>query len=118
MGNRNYLRGRAKEYQLKSDLEKKGYIVFRTAGSHGLADLIAVKPNREIGTADLWPEIQFIQIKSSIHFKKETVMYVPIEHLMVYWYEFPIKTKEWYAEAKESIRRVHRLKSKGNRKAV
>ncbi len=50
--NKNYVRGRAKEYRLKKKYGKLGYVVLRTAGSHGFADLIA------IGT-----EIRFIQVK-------------------------------------------------------
>jgi len=60
--NRNYNRGRKKEYLLKDRFEKEGYIVFRTAGSHSDIDLIAVKP-RKVGMADLYPEIHFIQVK-------------------------------------------------------
>jgi Holliday junction resolvase len=111
MPNRNYLRGRAKEYQLKEKLEKRGYIVFRTSGSHGIADLIAIKPRKDIGTADLWPEVRFIQIKSSIHFKEETVTQKFINHIVIEWHEFPIKTKEFYEAAKKSKRRMVGRKS-------
>jgi Holliday junction resolvase len=37
-----YHKGRRFEYQVKKWLEKQGYIVLRTAGSRGFADLIAV----------------------------------------------------------------------------
>jgi hypothetical protein len=43
MPNRNYRKGRAYEYEIKKRYEKLGYTVFRTAGSHSPADLIAVK---------------------------------------------------------------------------
>lgn len=46
MPNRNYLRGRQFEYQLKKDLEENGWTVLRTAGSHGFADLIALKEDQ------------------------------------------------------------------------
>lgn len=39
----NYKKGRAFEYFIYHKLEDKGYLVFRTAGSHGVADLIAFK---------------------------------------------------------------------------
>lgn len=110
MTNVNYRRGRKKEYLLKERLEQDGYIVFRTSGSHGIADLIALKPRKE-GSADKWPEIRLIQIKSSIHFKEETVTHKLINHLVIEWFQFPIKTKEWYAKTKRPIRRVHRFKS-------
>jgi hypothetical protein len=41
--NRNYNRGRAFEYARKKAWEKVGYIVLRTAGSHGDFDLVAVR---------------------------------------------------------------------------
>lgn len=111
MPNINYLRGRAHEYRLKDKLEKEGYIVFRTSGSHGIADLIAVKPQL-IGDADMFPEVRFIQIKSSIRFREEKMDKKLIDHLVIDWYEFPIKTKEWYAKAKKPVRRIRRLKPK------
>ena len=39
----NYSKGRAFEYRVKRYLEDKGFVVFRTAGSHSQADLIALK---------------------------------------------------------------------------
>lgn len=38
-----YAKGRRLEYRAKKILEAQGYTVFRTAGSHGLFDLIAIK---------------------------------------------------------------------------
>lgn len=111
MPNQNYRRGRAKEYLLKDRLEKDGYTVFRTSGSHGVADLIALKP-RVDGEADKWPEVRLIQIKSSIHFREELVKHKLIDHLVIEWFQFPIKTKEFYAAKKKSLRRVRRLKPK------
>jgi Holliday junction resolvase-like predicted endonuclease len=39
-----YRRGRAYEYKVKKQLEREGWTVLRTAGSHGLFDLIAINP--------------------------------------------------------------------------
>lgn len=55
MVNKNYVSGRAKEYRIKKQFEDKGYIVLRTAGSHGFADLIAIHPNQRL--------VKFIQCK-------------------------------------------------------
>ena len=113
--NRNYRRGRQKEYQLKDRFENEGYVVFRTAGSHGIADLILIKPNTEIGEADLCPEIRFIQVKSGIHvreIKKETRF---INHLQVEFFYLPTKTKEWYADRKN--RRNKRMAKKASKKS-
>jgi Holliday junction resolvase len=43
MPNRQYKRGRALEYLMKDKLEKQGYFVVRAAGSHGVADIMAIK---------------------------------------------------------------------------
>lgn len=51
--NSNYKKGRAFEYRIKKKFEKQGYIVLRTSGSHGFADLIAVRKG----------EVIFIQCK-------------------------------------------------------
>ena len=55
MPNRNYQRGRAKEYRIKKRYEFFGYEVLRTAGSHGFADLIAIDRKKKV--------ILFIQCK-------------------------------------------------------
>lgn len=41
MPNKNYRSGRAFEYEIKKAWEEAGYIVLRTAGSHGIFDLVA-----------------------------------------------------------------------------
>ena len=43
MVNKNYIAGRRFEYKVKKYYEDKGYTVLRTSGSHGFADLIAVR---------------------------------------------------------------------------
>jgi hypothetical protein len=59
MTNKNYKKGRKKEYKIKKLLEKEGYIVLRSAGSHGFADLVAVRKPKEREVR----EIKFIQCK-------------------------------------------------------
>lgn len=41
MVNKNYVKGANFERKIKKQYEDKGYLVFRTAGSHSVADLIA-----------------------------------------------------------------------------
>ena len=55
MPNANYQKGRRKEYSLKKKFEREGFIVLRTAGSHGFADLIAIDRDARV--------IKFIQCK-------------------------------------------------------
>lgn len=57
MPNKAYGRGRALEYAMKDKLEKQGYFVVRAAGSHGVADLVAIKYYK------LGAEILFISCK-------------------------------------------------------
>lgn len=59
--NKNYNRGRIKEWEAKKILEKEGFTVLRTAGSHGCADIIAALYDPP------YEEVWFIQIK---RFKK------------------------------------------------
>lgn len=42
-GNKHYKVGRSLEYAVKKALEQDGYTVFRSAGSHSQADLIAIR---------------------------------------------------------------------------
>lgn len=42
MPNKNYISGRAFEYKVKKYLESHGHLVFRSAGSHSIADLISI----------------------------------------------------------------------------
>ena len=44
MPNSNYTAGRALEYRVIKDLRSKGLEALRTAGSHGVADIVAFHP--------------------------------------------------------------------------
>jgi len=56
----NYKRGRNAEYVIKQKFEKEGYVVIRSAGSHGPADLIAARDH----------EIILIQVKTNGYLSK------------------------------------------------
>lgn len=56
MPNRHYEKGKRKEYKIMNDLKTQGWIVLRTAGSHGFADLIAIHKLTKV--------IKFIQCKA------------------------------------------------------
>lgn len=64
MGNKNYEKGVRKERKIKAQLEREGYTVLRTAGSHGFADLIAVRSDGKI---------RFIQCKPDNISKKKAM---------------------------------------------
>jgi len=43
MPNKNYISGRNFEYRVRDYLVSKGYLVIRSAGSKGVADLVAIR---------------------------------------------------------------------------
>ena len=43
MPNKNYISGRNFEYKVRDYLTSKGYLVIRSAGSKGVADLVAIR---------------------------------------------------------------------------
>lgn len=113
MGNNHYRQGRQKEYELKARLEHDGYMVFRTAGSHSPADLVAVRPNKAVGEADLFPEVRFIQVKSSQDIAEERREIQFINHLQVEFFYLPIHTKKWYAKRTIKCRRSKKTRTQG-----
>ena len=56
--NRNYRKGIRAEYKLKQMLEERGWVVVRSAGSHGFWDLVAFRFER--GSVD----ILLLQVKA------------------------------------------------------
>jgi Holliday junction resolvase len=50
MPNKKYESGRSFEYRVMKYLQSKGWMVFRSAGSHSIADLIALKPGHPVRT--------------------------------------------------------------------
>ena len=42
MPNKNYISGRAFEYKVMKELRDMGFLVMRTAGSHGPFDIVAI----------------------------------------------------------------------------
>ena len=55
MPNKNYVKGRRKEYKICHELRDCGLIALRTAGSHGFVDVIGIDIHNK--------EIRFIQAK-------------------------------------------------------
>lgn len=66
-GNKHYKVGRSLEYAVKKALEQDGYTVFRSAGSHSQADLIAIRPDEWLQPNDSsitkYPFVQLVQCK-------------------------------------------------------
>jgi hypothetical protein len=64
-----YARGVRKEYELVKELREAGWHVIRAAGSHGLADVIAIDA--------LSRDIRFYQVKYSIDGKFHDIPMLP-----------------------------------------
>lgn len=118
MPNHNYQRGRRREYEIKEKLTGEGWLCFRTAGSHSLADIVALKPAK-CGHADCF-KVKLVQSKSAKDIKAFTIE--PIADLSgifpvnVEFWRFP--TKAGASERKK--KRVHnkRLLQKAKARAL
>lgn len=68
MPNKSYQKGYRFEREIKQYLEQKGYLVFRMAGSHSLADLIVFDHTK-------WKAVYLIQCKcGSAKMNKEAIV--------------------------------------------
>ena len=72
MPNKNYIKGRRKEYKIMNDLREEGYsIVQRSAGSHSPIDVFAINKEKKV--------IKLIQVKPDNFSKLNT------KHLVELW---------------------------------
>ena len=63
MPNSNYRNGRALEYKVIKDLRNKGLEGLRTAGSHGVADIVAYHPRSLTdGLVDILTPKEMVQV--------------------------------------------------------
>lgn len=87
----SYIKGRRYEYEVKKILTRLGYIVLRSAGSHGLFDLIAIHP--------ITKNVIFIQVK------KEKRIDENIKRIKELFKDFGkvanVQFQLWYKEGKE-----------------
>jgi hypothetical protein len=113
-----YKRSRAREYQVFHEYKDAGWFAVRPAGSHGPADVLAIRP-AQCGYPDHY-EIVFVQIKTSENLKKEKqetkieeVKFGPINVLYRY---FPVKTEKWRKMKKEFSKKEARTQKKRSHK--
>lgn len=118
MGNLNYRRSRSREYDLQHDFQKKGYLAFRTAGSHGIADVVAIRPHPGCGYPDHY-EVILAQVKVSEDIKKEVqelkVEDCPFGNANVVYYKYPVKTKYWFFQDKKRKEKEKKRLKKGKK---
>jgi len=100
----NYSRSRSREYLTQQEFEKDGWYAIRSAGSHGVADVIAIRPS-DCGIPSHF-EVKFIQIKVSENLRKTSkTIYMEDEKLPfpinVDLWKFPVKSTKWHKATKK-----------------
>lgn len=71
MVNKNYLKGANFERKIKDEYEKQGYLVIRSAGSHSIADLIAIPSKNTINWKPILIQCKVTSQKTSHRLLKE-----------------------------------------------
>ncbi len=71
MVNKNYVKGATFERKIKDKYERQGYLVIRSAGSHSVADLIAIPPKNIIGLKPILIQCKVTSQKTSHRLIKE-----------------------------------------------
>lgn len=102
MPNRNYQRGRSKEYQAMSFLKQEGWMVSRSAASHGAVDVFAAKEGR----------VLLVQIKSG----KASASRQELEELVKWGKSSNGDAEVWYYKGRGKLvrRRVYAARRGGN----
>lgn len=114
MGNLNYIRSRRREIDFLHSLQKKGWFSIRAAGSHGIADVIAIKPVKNCANPSHF-EVKFIQIKVSQNLVKYhldvKLQETPFGPVNVEFHHFPVKCKKWFdARRKTKEKKIKKKK--------
>lgn len=63
MSSQAYVKGRAFEYRVMQELERRGWFCVRSAGSHGPADIVCIKEGEPI----------LIQAQTQCHFSRAKI---------------------------------------------
>lgn len=120
MPNRNYQRSRDRENKVKAAFEKDGWFAMRTAGSHGVADVVAIRPIPD-GTNPNYFEVKFVQIKVSENRVGEkvvpTICEVPFGTINVEFWKFPVMGAKWREKAKKRKEKVKKALSRSQSKS-
>lgn len=107
MPNTNYQRSANRERKIMHDFQKEGYYAIRASGSHGLADVIAMRPGTCTDPEHF--EVKFVQIKVSekLRVANKTVkaMEGPFGFVNIEFWKFPVKSKKWHARTKKKTKK-------------
>jgi hypothetical protein len=112
MSHINYSRSRKKEYEVLHLKQKEGKFAVRTAGSHSVADVLALAP-AVCGNGNHY-DVELIQIKVSVNLVKPSLKYT-IEEIPfpanVLRMSFPVKTEKYYAKSRSKQAKAKRKKT-------
>lgn len=113
--NTKYANSTRRENLIKKNLEKEGWYAVRSSGSHGIADVIGIRP----ATACTDPahyEVKFIQVKTSQSIKEEKVTLLaedsPCGFINVEFHFFPVKNKFFLEAERKRKEKDHQKKHK------
>lgn len=104
MPNTKYINSTRRELEIKKQFEEEGWYSIRASGSHGIADVIALRPVKNCTDPSHY-EIKFIQVKTSQSFKEKKVVVKaedsPCGYINVEYWSFPVKNAKFRELAKK-----------------
>jgi Holliday junction resolvase len=99
-----YHKGRRFEYQVKRWLEDKGYLVLRTAGSHGFVDLIAVGKLGEVIFYQLsykFEKAKYDTLQDIAYERKIHIIYLVKDERKKDWIFYDVSFGETYSKSEQ-----------------
>ena len=104
MPNKSYVNSSKRELQVKKQLEDEGWYAVRSSGSHGIADVVAVRPVKGC-TNPAHYQVRFIQIKTSQTIKKHKIELEAVDaacgFINVEFHYFPVKNKAFFEKQRK-----------------
>lgn len=104
MPNNKYKNSSNRELQIKKELEEQGYYAIRASGSHGIADVVGLRPARKCSNPAHY-EARFIQVKTSQSLREEKVeveaLDSPCGYINVEFQYYPVKNKVFFEKQRK-----------------
>ena len=89
---------------LKNEFEEAGWYAIRASGSHGIADVIAIRPVANCTNPSHF-EVKFIQVKTSQNIAEAKVKPLAVDSpcgmINVEYRYYPVKNKAYFAKRKK-----------------
>lgn len=113
MPNRRYANSTNRELQIKKQFEEDGWYAVRASGSHGIADVVALRPAEGCANPAHY-EAKFIQVKTSQKIREPKIVMLAEEsacgYINVEYHSFPVKNKLFF-EAERKRKEKNKKKS-------